>query len=113
MIRLGINPIGWTNDDVRWLGDDIPLEVCLAEARQAHMGTPVQRAADVERLFAQCGPSVGVLIDTGHLTYAGGDPATMIRKHAKRVRHVHCKDIRKGALIQALDRDLSFTEAIL
>ena len=35
MIRLGINPIGWTNDDVRWLGDDIPLEVCLAEARQA------------------------------------------------------------------------------
>ena len=35
MIRLGINPIGWTNDDVRWLGDDIPLEVCLAQARQA------------------------------------------------------------------------------
>src|SRR5262249_48397981 len=35
MIRLGINPIGWTNDDVRWLGDEIPLEVCLAQARQA------------------------------------------------------------------------------
>src|SRR5215813_3545385 len=35
MIRLGINPIGWTNDDVRWLAEDIPLEVCLAEARAA------------------------------------------------------------------------------
>jgi sugar phosphate isomerase/epimerase len=45
MIRLGINPIGWTNDDVRWLGDDIPLEVCLAQARQAgYVGIELGRA---------------------------------------------------------------------
>ena len=34
-IRIGVNPIGWTNDDLDTLGDDTPLEVCLAEARQA------------------------------------------------------------------------------
>ena len=34
-VRLGINPIGWTNDCMRWLGDDIPLEVCLKQARAA------------------------------------------------------------------------------
>lgn len=232
MIRLGINPIAWTNDDVRWLGDDIPLEVCLAEARAAgyvgielgrkfprraaalkkvlarhdlalvsgwysarllersaedeiaamrdhmnllkalgcdvmvfaettgdtvplvakplserptvtsaaqwkelgrrmtavgdhlgdnglrlalhhHMGTAVQTAEDVDRLFAHCGASVGLLVDTGHLTFAGGDPVKMIRRHAKRVVHVHAKDVRRGALMQSLDLDLSFTEAVL
>ncbi len=35
MIRLGANPIGWSNDDLRTLGGDTPLETCLAEAREA------------------------------------------------------------------------------
>jgi inosose dehydratase len=34
-VRLGINPITWTNDDMPELGGDTPLEVCLAEARLA------------------------------------------------------------------------------
>jgi inosose dehydratase len=31
-VRLGISPIGWSNDDLLELGGDIPLETCLAEA---------------------------------------------------------------------------------
>jgi myo-inosose-2 dehydratase len=34
-VRLGTNPIGWSNDDLRDLGAATPLETCLAEARQA------------------------------------------------------------------------------
>ncbi len=34
-VRVGINPIAWTNDDFHELGDDIPLERCLAEAHDA------------------------------------------------------------------------------
>ncbi|HEY1930598.1 MAG TPA: myo-inosose-2 dehydratase [Acetobacteraceae bacterium] len=34
-IRLGTNPIAWSNDDLRELGGATPLETCLAEARQA------------------------------------------------------------------------------
>ena len=34
-IRLGIAPIGWSNDDLRELGGDITLEQCLREARAA------------------------------------------------------------------------------
>ncbi len=34
-VKLGINPIGWSNDDLRDLGGETPLEVCLAETRQA------------------------------------------------------------------------------
>lgn len=94
------------------VGDHI-AEHGLRLALHHHMGTPVQTADDVDKLFAYCGASVGLLVDTGHLTYAGGDPLKMIRKHGNRVAHVHAKDIRRGALMQSLDRDLSFTEAII
>jgi len=231
-VRLGINPIGWTNDDLRWLGDDIPLETCLAEAREAgfsgvelgrkfpreprrlrpilkrhgldlvsgwysarllerdsraeiaamrqhlellkalgstvmvfaegtgdlvprldlglsqrptlntaaewrqygkrltevadhalaqgvriavhhHMGTIVQTASDIDRMLENCGESVGLLLDTGHMTYAGSDPVKVARRHAARIAHVHCKDVRRGALELALARDFTFTEAVL
>ncbi len=35
MIRIGANPIGWSNDDLQEIGGDTPLETCLAEAREA------------------------------------------------------------------------------
>jgi inosose dehydratase len=34
-VRLGVNPIGWSNDDMLELGGDIPLETCLAQASAA------------------------------------------------------------------------------
>ena len=35
MVRIGINPLTWSNDDLPELGDDNSLEKCLTEARQA------------------------------------------------------------------------------
>src|SRR4051812_9183836 len=34
-VRIGANPIGWSNDDLRELGGATPLETCLAEAKEA------------------------------------------------------------------------------
>lgn len=34
-IRIGINPIGWSNDAMPELGGDTPLGTCLSEAAQA------------------------------------------------------------------------------
>jgi myo-inosose-2 dehydratase len=34
-IRIGANPIGWTNDDLQEIGGSTPLETCLAEAKEA------------------------------------------------------------------------------
>lgn len=230
-VRLGINPITWTNDDMPELGGDIPLEVCLAEARQAgfcgiemggkfprrardlrpvldrhglalvsgwysaqlrrrkaaeemaavadhldlmvamgcsvmvfaeghgstdgdpampmsrrpvldeadwpgfcarldevarrlrdrgvrlafhhHMGTVIQTEAEIDRLMDATSADVGLLLDTGHLAYAGGDPAAVARRHGGRIVHVHCKDVRRAVLDDALSRDLSFMRAVL
>src|SRR5437763_13033798 len=32
-VRIGVNPICWTNDDLPWLGGETPLEVALSEGR--------------------------------------------------------------------------------
>jgi inosose dehydratase len=32
-VKIGINPISWSNDDLPWLGGDTPLEVALSEGK--------------------------------------------------------------------------------
>ena len=60
-LRLGINPLTWTNDDMPELGGETPLEVCLAEAREAgyegiEMGRKFpRRAADLGPILARHG----------------------------------------------------------
>lgn len=231
-IRLGINPIGWTNDCMFWLGGNIPLDVCLAEVKAAgfagvelgrkfpktpaklkpilkrhgldlvsgwysgeilrrdwkaerqamkphfdllkalgckvliyaetagniinevgagastrprvggkadwkryceqmsaladammadgvqmavhhHMGTAIESAEDIDRLMEGTRPSVGLLLDTGHLTFAGGDPVKTAKKHIARIVHVHCKDIRGYTLESCRRRDVSFSHAVV
>ena len=230
-VRIGVNPIGWTNDDLLELGDQTPLEVCLAEARAAgytgielgrkfprrarelrpilarhglalvsgwygaelrrrpakaelaaaedhlallaelgspvvvwaetsdsiqgardvplsrrprlgaddwarfgealtevaeatrargvrlayhhHMGTVVETAEEIDRLVAVTGEAVGLLLDTGHLTYAGADPVAVARRHGPRIVHVHCKDVRPDVLAAARRRDQSFLDAVV
>ena len=53
------------------------------------------------------------LLDTGHLVFAGGDPVAVARRHAQRIVHVHCKDVRRDVLDDALAGDRSFLRAVL
>jgi inosose dehydratase len=78
-----------------------------------HMGTVVQTESDIDALLERAGDSVWLLLDTGHLAYAGGDPAAVARRHARRVAHVHAKDVRALVLRDVLDRDLPFLDAVL
>ena len=78
-----------------------------------HMGAYVQSPSDVDRLMSLVGEEVGLLFDTGHMTFAGGDAVAMLAKHVKRVCHVHCKDVRPRVLAQARNRDWSFLEAVI
>ncbi len=230
-VRLGINPIGWTNDDLPSLGGDTPLETCLSETRIAgfagtemggkfpktsrelgpllksfelvlvsgwydgriherdidaewdailphltllrdlgcrhvvyadtsgrsegdlfapisrrprlkddewagygkrltalaermadfgvrmafhhHMGTIVESDAEVDRLMATTGPAVGLLYDTGHCVFSGGNPIAMLKRHVARVVHVHCKDVRADLVDKARSTDNSFMQAVL
>jgi myo-inosose-2 dehydratase len=231
MIRIGANPIGWSNDDMHEVGGDIPLEQCLSEARDAgfvgmelgnkfprtaarlkpildayghalvsgwystellvrdvdaemtaarshidllnglgskvmiiaetsnaihgdrrvplsarpvlahgewsrfaarltelaerlrreqlqavyhhHMGTVVQTEADIDRLMATTGEALHLLLDTGHATWAGADPARLARHYRARISHLHCKDVREAVMWESNRSDWSFLDSVL
>ncbi|MCF8473040.1 MAG: TIM barrel protein, partial [Sphingomonadaceae bacterium] len=55
-----------------------------------HMGTGVMFRPEVDRLMAETDAEVvHLLLDTGHLYWAGDDPLDMARAYASRIRHVH------------------------
>ena len=78
-----------------------------------HMGAYVETPADVDRLMDNAGDEMGLLFDTGHMTFAGGDPVEMLQKHVRRVCHVHCKDVRPAVIAMARNRDWSFLESVI
>jgi inosose dehydratase len=78
-----------------------------------HMGTGVMTRADVDRLMETTDPGlVHLLLDTGHLAFAGDDPLAAARAHADRIGHVHLKDVRPEVVGTVLRENLSFQDAI-
>ncbi|MDR1349275.1 MAG: myo-inosose-2 dehydratase [Zoogloeaceae bacterium] len=78
-----------------------------------HMGTVVQTAAEVDRLMAGTNPDlVSLLFDSGHLAYCGEDCHAVLKKYAKRVGHVHLKDIRPNVVKRVKDEKLSFLDGV-
>jgi inosose dehydratase len=90
---------------------------CLQQGVQLayhhHMGTVIETEAEVDRMMAGTGPSMGLLLDTGHMTFAGGDPIAVQKRYADRIVHVHCKDLRPNVLADVKNRDSSFLNAML
>jgi inosose dehydratase len=230
-IKIGANPIGWSNDDLRSLGGDTPLETCLAEAKLAgfvgmelghkfprepvalktvldrhglelvsgwysmallerdvdaewaamqdhknllkalgvrvlivaetsnaihgdrniplshrprlteqqwpvfterlgrlaarlndermqlvyhhHMGTVIETGEEVHRMMQMTPASTHLLLDTGHLTFAGADPVEFARAYRHRISHVHAKDVRAAVLADVTAKDKSFLDAVV
>jgi inosose dehydratase len=75
-----------------------------------HMGTRVQTPFEIERLLA--GTDVGLLLDTGHLTAAGGDPVAGLRDWRDRVDHLHLKDVRLDVLRTTRDWDEAWRSGV-
>ena len=78
-----------------------------------HMGTVIETEREIDLLMENTGPSVGLLIDTGHLTFAGGNVEATTRRYGSRVKHVHCKDIRREVFEKVPEENMSFLDAVL
>ena len=78
-----------------------------------HMGTVVQTSEEVDRMMSNTDPNyVFLCYDTGHFTFAGEDPLTMLKKYVGRVGHVHLKDMRLPVVQKARENNWSFLQSV-
>ena len=78
-----------------------------------HMGTVIETQNDTERLLESTTDHVKLILDTGHMLFAGGDSLQVAENFKERIIHVHCKDMRKNVLDKSLSQDSSFRQAFL
>jgi len=58
-----------------------------------HCAGYVETPAEIDALMSRTDPSLlGLCLDTGHLTFAGGDPIAALASYGDRLHHVHFKD---------------------
>lgn len=83
----------------------------MKPAYHHHMGTVVQ---DGEQLAALMDRTVklGLTADSGHMAYGGMDPVETFGRYAKRIFHVHFKDVRRSVIARAVAENLTFSEAV-
>ena len=89
------------------LDENMPL------AYHHHMGTVIETEKETRRLIESTSDSVKLLIDTGHMLFAGGNSIKLTEDFMERIIHVHCKDIRKDVLEKSLKNDSTFRQAFL
>ena len=77
------------------------------------MGTVIETQQDTERLLENTSDQVKLIIDTGHMLFAGGNFIEVVNNFKERIIHVHCKDMRKNVLEKSLKEDFSFRQAFL
>jgi inosose dehydratase len=87
-IRVGANPIGWSNDDLQEIGGDTPLETCLKEAKEAGVvgmekghKMPAEGAALKAKLAGFGMVFVGGWYSTGLLKRSARDEFEAARAH--------------------------------
>ena len=77
-----------------------------------HAGTFVETPQEIERLLEQTDPeTVGLLLDTGHAVYGGGDPLELVMRHGPRIRYVHLKDAQRAELERVRATEIPMAEA--
>jgi inosose dehydratase len=80
-----------------------------------HMGAYVESPEDIDTLMRLTDPAcTSLLFDTGHAWYGGAaDPVALLQRHASRVAHVHCKDVRPDIIAKARNDGWSFLRGVL
>jgi myo-inosose-2 dehydratase len=105
--------------DTEWqrfiFGANRLVQLAAAEQMTAvyhhHMGTVVQTEAELDRLLVDV-PGLQLVLDPGHLGFAGIDPNAILQQHGARVAHVHLKSVRPAVVARARRERWSFCRAV-
>ena len=88
-------------------------ETGLRTVFHPHCGGYVETPDEIDALMTRTDPSLlGLVLDTGHIIYGGGDPLRVYNAHADRVWHVHFKDCDLRVADAARAQGLGYLDAV-
>lgn len=93
--KMGMDDATWQTfaQGANYVAQRVMDEAGLRTVFHHHIGTLVETPAETQRLLDITNPDIlGLVFDTGHWTFGGGDAVQGIHKHADRIWHVHFKD---------------------
>jgi inosose dehydratase len=82
----------------------------LRPAVHPHAGCYLEFDDEIDRLIAET--DLDLCLDTGHLAYAGSHPVETFKTYARRLAHVHFKDVDAEVLVRAREQNLDFWTAV-
>lgn len=95
------------------LGRRILDEHGLKVQFHSHADSHVGYQKDIERFVESTDPAyVNLCLDTGHVSYYGGDNLALIRKYPERIGYLHLKQVDPAIVAKVEEEDLSFPEAV-
>lgn len=80
-----------------------------------HMGTGIQTPEEIDRFMKGTNSNVYLLFDSGHIYFSEGTQEAvdaLIDKYIYRIAHVHLKDVRASKRKEALEKEMSFLDAV-
>jgi inosose dehydratase len=99
--------------DMDRLGRIVAEEYGLSLVFHPHADSHVDTQDRVVRFLETTDPAVtNLCLDTGHISYCGGDNLELIRGFGERVRYVHLKQVDPVVLSQVEAEQLSFAQAV-
>lgn len=91
-----------------WLAGEYGLRL----AYHHHLMMVVETLPEIAAIFDRAGPSVGLLLDTGHAAAGGFDYTGLIDRFGDRIAHIHLKDMRADVMEQVRRNDASFNAGV-
>ena len=111
----GLPDAGWMTfaAGVDKVASAVKMETGLRSVFHPHCGGYVETPDEIDRLMELTDHKrVGLVLDTGHIVYGGGDPSVVLHTHRDRVWHVHFKDCDMNVAAMARERGLGYLAAV-
>jgi inosose dehydratase len=92
---MGLDDSGWRTfaEGADLVAEAVREKTGLRTVFHHHCGGYVETPGEINRFLELTDPDlVGLVFDTGHYRFGGGDPLSGLREHWDRIWHVHFKD---------------------
>ena len=100
----GLSPSEWEAfaQGAQQIARAVKGEAGLRTVFHHHCAGYVETPAEIETLLRLTDPSLlGLVIDTGHYRFGGGDPLEFLRQNFNRIWHVHFKDCQPAVAVKS------------